>query len=73
MSPLTMSLVIVACVLGGALFGIFIHSLLPDQHVASDSKDAIRLGMGLVATTVALVLGLLISSAKSSTIPEMRS
>ena len=65
MSPITISVVVFACVLCGALIGIFIHSLLPDEHVASDSKDAIRLGMGLVATTVALVLGLLISSAKS--------
>jgi hypothetical protein len=65
MSPLTISVVVFACVLGGALIGIFIHSLLPDDHVGSDSKDAIRLGMGLVATTVALVLGLLISSAKN--------
>ena len=65
MSAITISVVVFACVLCGALIGIFIHSLLPDEHVASDSKDAIRLGMGLVATTVALVLGLLISSAKS--------
>jgi len=35
------------------------------QHASSDSKDVVRLGMGLVATTVALVLGLLVASAKS--------
>ena len=63
MSSLTISVVVFACVFGGALLGIFIH--LPERYVASDSKDAIKLGMGLVATTVALVLGLLVSSAKS--------
>ena len=68
MSPITISVVVFACVLCGALIGIFIHSLLPDEHVASDSKDAIRLGMGLVATTVALVLG----QPKVSTIAKMR-
>lgn len=35
------------------------------MHVSAETKEAVRLGMGLVATTVALVLGLLISSAKS--------
>jgi hypothetical protein len=32
--------------------------------MSSDSKDTVRIGMGLVATMAALVLGLLISSAK---------
>ena len=49
---------------GGALLGIFIHSLLPNEHLDSDSKEAVRLGMALVGTTVALVLGLLIASGK---------
>ena len=64
MSPITISLFVFACVFGAALLGIFIHSLLPDHHMASDTKDVVRLGMGLVATMVALVLGLLIASSK---------
>ncbi len=64
MSSITISLIVFACVFGGALVGIFIHSLLPSEHIDSESKDAIRLGMGLVATTAALVLGLLIASGK---------
>ena len=43
---------------------MFIHSRLPNEHLDSDSKEAVRLGMALVGTTVALVLGLLISSGK---------
>jgi hypothetical protein len=66
MSPIAISLITCAFVFGGALLGIGIRTLLPDNHLAAESKDAIKLGMGLVATLTALVLGLLISSAKSS-------
>ena len=64
MSPMTISVVVFACVFGSALLGIFIHSLLPKGHLDSDSKEAVRLGMALVGTTLALVLGLLIASSK---------
>ena len=64
MSPITISIIVFACVFGGTLLGIFIHSRLPSEHLDSDSKEAVRLGMALVGTTVALVLGLLIASAK---------
>ena len=50
---------------GGALAGMFVSSRLPRHHVTSETKDVVRLGMGLVATTAALALGLLIGSAKS--------
>jgi len=39
---------------------------LPQHHLSDDSKDVVKLGMGLVATMSALVLGLLVASAKSS-------
>src|SRR5262249_40323366 len=39
---------------------------LPQHHLSSDSKDAVKLAMGLVATMTALLLGLLVSSAKGS-------
>src|SRR5271166_5409038 len=64
MSPVTISVVVFACVFGGGLLGMFIHSRLPNEHLDSDSKEAVRLGMALVGTTVALVLGLLIASGK---------
>ena len=65
MSLLTISLSVFACIFGGALLGIRIHHLLPDDQLRADSKDVVRLGMGLVATTAALVLGLLVASAKA--------
>jgi hypothetical protein len=65
MSGLSISIVVFACVFGGALVGILIYQLLPKDQLSAESKDIVRLGMGLVATMVALVLGLLVGSAKS--------
>jgi hypothetical protein len=42
------------------------RAALPDHHLSTDSKDAVEVGMALVATMCAIVLGLLVSSAKSS-------
>jgi hypothetical protein len=48
------------------LLGVGLRRLLPQDHVSADSRDAVKLAMGLVATMSALVLGLLVSSAKGS-------
>jgi hypothetical protein len=66
MSSIAISLIVFACVFGGALFGMFLRPALPQHHLSADSKDVVKLGMGLVATMSALVLGLLVASAKSS-------
>jgi hypothetical protein len=55
-----------ACVFAGALLGMFLQGPLPDRHLSSESKDVVKLGTGLIATLAALVLGLLIASAKSA-------
>jgi hypothetical protein len=66
MSPLVVSFITFALVFGGAMLGIRVGAILPGHHRITESKDSVRLGMGLIATMVALVLGLLIASAKSS-------
>jgi len=66
MSPMTTGWIVFACVFGGALVGTLVRKILPDHHLSSDSKDVIKLGMGLIGTMAALVLSLLISSAKGS-------
>jgi hypothetical protein len=66
LSALVLSFVVFACVVGGAVLGMFMRSVLPEHHVNEDSKYIFKLGMGLLATLAALVLGLLIASAKSS-------
>jgi hypothetical protein len=63
---LTIAGIVFACTFGGSLFGILLRRILPDTHLSGDSKDAVKLGTGLIATLSALVLGLLIASAKSS-------
>ena len=65
MTSITVSLIAFAFVFGGALLGIFLSSILPRPHLTPDSNDSVKLGMGLVATMCALVLGLLIASAKT--------
>src|SRR4249919_1665704 len=55
-----------ALIFGAALFGFFLRTVLPEHNLSADSKDVVKLGMGLVSTMAALVLGLLIASAKSS-------
>jgi len=66
MSAAAISGIVFACVFGGALFGMFLRASLPEHHLSTDSKDFVKLGMGLIATMAALVLGLLIASAKNS-------
>jgi hypothetical protein len=46
--------------------GIFLRLVLPAHHLDNDSRDIVKLCTGLVATIAALVLSLLISSAKTS-------
>jgi hypothetical protein len=66
MSSVTISLIVLACVFGGALLGILLRSVLPSHHLSAETKDIVKLGMGLVGTMAALVLGLLVASAKGS-------
>jgi hypothetical protein len=60
------SLIAFAFIFGGALLGMLLRAILPEPHLSPDSKDVVRLGSGLIATLLALVLGLLIASAKNA-------
>jgi len=48
------------------LLGLFFSNILPERHLSADTKDVVKLGIALIATMAALVLGLLIASAKST-------
>jgi fluoride ion exporter CrcB/FEX len=63
MSAMAVGGIVFACVFGGALLGMYLRVVLPEHHLNQDSQDLIKLGMGLVGTMAALVLGLLIASA----------
>ena len=66
MSALAISSIAFACVFGGAMLGMFLGNALPDHHLGQDTKDVVKLATALIATMSALVLSLLISSAKGS-------
>jgi len=53
-------------ILGTTLLGMRLNSWLPDHQLSPETKETVRLGMGLVATMTALLLGLLIATAKGS-------
>lgn len=66
MSSLVISGIVFACIFGGTVLGMVLRAILPEKHLSGESKDLVKLGMGLIGTMTALVLGLLIASAKSS-------
>lgn len=65
MHSILISLAIFASIFGAALLGMAIRKRVPDDHLGADAKDAIRLVTGITATMSALVLGMLVSSAKA--------
>jgi hypothetical protein len=65
-SDFVIALIVFVCVFGSALIGLFLRPMLPQDHLGDDSIGVVKLAIGLIATMAALVLGLLISSAKSS-------
>jgi hypothetical protein len=65
-SSIAISLIVFACVFGGAMFGIVLRRSLPEHFLGTDSKDVVRTGTGLIGTMAALVLGLLLAAASST-------
>ena len=58
--------VVSASLLAAVWIGIWLRRLLPPPHLSADTKDTVKLTMGLVATMSALLLGLLVNSGKAS-------
>jgi hypothetical protein len=63
---LILGLISAGCIFGGVLLGLLLRRVVPDQHLKEESKDTIKLGAGMIATVSALVLGLLVASAKNT-------
>lgn len=61
---MTAALLIFACIVGGVLIGMWLSVRLPSHHLSPESKDAVKMSSGLIATMTALMLGLLVASAK---------
>jgi hypothetical protein len=45
---------------------MWLRSTLPKDHLDAESRDTVKVGIGLIATMTALVLGLVTAAAKSS-------
>jgi hypothetical protein len=66
MSSTAISLITHLCLSGGFLLGMWLQHRLPDHHLSKESQETVKLGSGMVATMSALILGLLVSSAKTT-------
>jgi hypothetical protein len=64
--PFLIAAIVFVCTFGGGLVGIQSRDRLPEHHLSAESKDVVRLCMGLIATLTALVLGLVTASAKEA-------
>ena len=50
------ALIVFGCLVGAVLLGRTLRRLLPNEHLAAESRDGIKLALGLVSTMAALVL-----------------
>jgi hypothetical protein len=65
MHALVVGSLVFVLVFGGALVGMALRRTVPAGHLVPDAKDTVRLAIGLIVTMTGLVLGMLVSSAKS--------
>ena len=66
MTPIVIGTLVFVCTLGGALAGMQLRARLPGHHLSDESKETVKLGVGVIATMTALVLGLVTASAKNA-------
>lgn len=65
-TSLTVALLAFVCLSASIALGFPLQNRLPNHHLGADSKDTVKLASGMIATLTAMVLGLLVSPAKSS-------
>jgi hypothetical protein len=54
------------CVLVSTLAAMVMARRLPEHHLSGESRDLVKLGLGVIGTLTALVLGLLVASTKGT-------
>lgn len=64
MPSIAIALISAACILGGFLLGMYIHGVVPRRELTAETRDIVKLGAAMITMLSALVIGLLISSAK---------
>lgn len=66
MSSSVVALIVLGCTFVAALAGMALRVRLPERYLDEESRDVVKLVMGLIATVAALVLSLLIASAHTA-------
>ena len=66
MSDNAIALLVLVSIFAASLLGMLLRPALSPQHLSADTKDSVKLGMGLIGTMAALMLGLLVAAAKSA-------
>ena len=66
MDATIVGIIVFTCTFAGALLGMWLRAALPEHWLDAESRDTVKVGVGLIATMTALVLGLVTASAKSS-------
>lgn len=66
MTPLAVSIIVLICIFGSAILGLLLRPRFPDDHLNAESKEVVKLVVGIVGTMTGMVLGLLVASAKNS-------
>jgi hypothetical protein len=66
MSDWTVGVLVSACVFAGGIAGMLLYRLLPAEHQSTETRDNIRLAIGMISILASLVLGLLTASAKQT-------
>ena len=66
MSAQLIAFIIFAFMFGGMALGSYLRLVLPDEHTQADSKDILMTSAATMGTLIALIIGLLVTSAKST-------
>jgi len=66
MSATIIAILILAGSCGGLLLTVFLRHHLPPHHEEGATRELLKIATGMLATLVALILGLLVSSAKNT-------
>ena len=62
----TTASVVSLCVFAGGVVGLLLPRVLPAHHLTKETADAVRLGTGMLSVLAALVLGLLVGTARDA-------
>ena len=66
MNSVLLGVLVLMCMLAAVLLGQLLRRILPSHNFDSETKETVKTAAGLVATMTALLLGLLVASAKES-------